>query len=837
MRPPRGHGAHPRSQLSASEKLSEQLRSFSPRTEFLSEAKARRLEEQSWDLVPNLFQDLVGYKRPVLMEWHHREDNVLSPTMQDVSGKASASQSYQGWQDQSWDTDAGVRRVREIIEAEQPQHVWLSPPSEAFSPSQHVHQGTETQKQQLSTKRRDTVKLMVGVACIVHWCVQQGIHVSVEMPAKSDAWRLPVVQGLKRKYGLRFVTVQGCMVGLQNSQGQPVRQGWSVLTTHPRVEQMLDLPCKCNRQVKHGRTEGAHMCSYPKALKHRIARAVLHEGTHYGVVEECQGKTSLLEAFGEGEMCTCSEVTLPFQHRKCAACLVGRSHKLKLERGSEDVVEGIETEEECNFSQAECAKVEKQASELQERRDYSHEACQNLIGQLPNKHQKHHRGAILDEHANILTLGAYAHGNHYGLTSWTRRLPQSFRYLVQYLKHWSPEEVFGSTIFVSKDSMHGVHRDVHNLPCSKNYLIGVTSFKQGELWLEGPGQEPKQPQVSKVTAQGQEVQGHLRSVEKRVVVFDARKWHASQPWEGTRWLVGAYTSRGSQHLAREDIRYLRQTGLMLPPKGPPMDVHFAAKPAETPEPQEGLQGEGQEEQALAGEVQRSGREDKREVERIKRKLYLLHAATGHGSVRHMVEALRRRKASPLVLQLAQQFKCSICQERAKVQPRQVSSLEPLPPKFHTISADIGHWVHPASGEHQNFMVVIDEGSRFRTAKILLKGQKQAPTSAACINYLQEVWFQVFGKPKTLRLDPAGSFRSSVVESFCDRHSIYHDVIPGEAHWQIGLAEQAVQGLKLLMTKICEADPSTPPEEALSTAVSVFNQKELVRAGTHLCNMS
>ena len=126
------------------------------------------------------------------------------------------------------------------------------------------------------------------------------------------------------------------------------------------------------------------------------------------------------------------------------------------------------------------------------------------------------------------------------------------------------------------------------------------------------------------------------------------------------------------------------------------------------------------------------------------------------------------------------------------------------------------------------MVVIDEGSRFRTAKILLKGQKQAPTSAACINYLQEVWFQVFGKPKTSRLDPAGSFRSSVVESFCDRHGINHDVIPGEARWQIGLAEQAVQGLKLLMTKVCEADMSAPPEEALSTAVSVFNQKELVR---------
>ena len=126
------------------------------------------------------------------------------------------------------------------------------------------------------------------------------------------------------------------------------------------------------------------------------------------------------------------------------------------------------------------------------------------------------------------------------------------------------------------------------------------------------------------------------------------------------------------------------------------------------------------------------------------------------------------------------------------------------------------------------MVIIDEGSRFRMARILVKGQKQAPTTAACTNYLQEGWFQVFGKPRTIRLDPAGSFRSGAFESFCDRHSIYHDVIPGEAHWQIGLAEQSIQGLKALMSKMCEADPTTTAEEALSLAVSVFNQKEIVR---------
>ena len=104
------------------------------------------------------------------------------------------------------------------------------------------------------------------------------------------------------------------------------------------------------------------------------------------------------------------------------------------------------------------------------------------------------------------------------------------------------------------------------------------------------------------------------------------------------------------------------------------------------------------------------------------------------------------------------------------------------------------------------MVVLDEGSRFRIARILTRGQKQAPNGATCTNYLSEGWFQIFGKPKTLRLDPAGSFRGEHMTGFCDRHGIYLDIIPGEAHWQIGATEQAVQGLKQLMDKLAEADP-------------------------------
>ena len=155
-------------------------------------------------------------------------------------------------------------------------------------------------------------------------------------------------------------------------------------------------------------------------------------------------------------------------------------------------------------------------------------------------------------------------------------------------------------------------------------------------------------------------------------------------------------------------------------------------------------------------------------------------------------------------------------------------MEPLPPKWHTISADIGHFHHAETNEHAQFMVIIDECSRFRTARILTKGSKQQPTAAACLQYLREGWTQYFGNPRCLRLDPGGSFRSQSVQDFCDRNDVLLDIIPGEAHWQIGVCEQAVQGLKTMMGKLSQDFPDLPAEELLSTAVRVFNQRDLVR---------
>ena len=185
--------------------------------------------------------------------------------------------------------------------------------------------------------------------------------------------------------------------------------------------------------------------------------------------------------------------------------------------------------------------------------------------------------------------------------------------------------------------------------------------------------------------------------------------------------------------------------------------------------------------------------------------------------------------------MAEEFKCSICEERRRVVPRHVASLEPLPPKFHTIVTDVGHWYHPGLKDHCQFLVVTDEGSRFRVAKIVFKGPKQQPSGATCVQFLPENWCQIFGNSRTLHLDPAGNFRSQAIQDYCDRHEVFLDMVPGEAHWKICVCEQAVQGLKMVMDKLYSAEETISAEEALATAVRVFNQRDWF-GGSHPPNM-
>lgn len=167
------------------------------------------------------------------------------------------------------------------------------------------------------------------------------------------------------------------------------------------------------------------------------------------------------------------------------------------------------------------------------------------------------------------------------------------------------------------------------------------------------------------------------------------------------------------------------------------------------EPQGDRQGSAEHPKEPEGELVFVGRHlvKERDPKEIDRKLHLLHAATGHGSIKHMVQALKTRGAGEEVLARARQFRCAICEEGRKIQPKHVASLEPLPPKFATIEADGGHWYRPGTQEVYSFVVVIDEGSRYRVARIMMKGKHKTPNASQLVAYLRRVGSNTLGRPK------------------------------------------------------------------------------------------
>ena len=206
----------------------------------------------------------------------------------------------------------------------------------------------------------------------------------------------------------------------------------------------------------------------------------------------------------------------------------------------------------------------------------------------------------------------------------------------------------------------------------------------------------------------------------------------------------------------------------------------------------------------------------------------IHRNTGHGPLEHLVRALEARKTDPRIVQLAREYRCDVCRECSRRVPRPQVSLEPLPPKWKALQADNAYWIHPHSGERVQFTLLIDEGCRFRIGKIMSVGKGSGVKAKDLVSFFQEQWKPVFGKPDKVRLDPAGSWRSNEVSEYFENIHVEVDVIPAEAHWNTSHVERAIQATKHVMYRLAAEDPQITAAEALSEAIRVENEREVVR---------
>ena len=595
-----------------------------------------------------MFEDLTGNSRVELMEIAREPDSLLASAAQARTGRSDAAcrSSLRCGHDLA--TPSGLSLALEQIQTLKPKRVWVSPPCGPYSPLQNVNQRSPAQIRELRAKRATAQRIHESTLEIVKVCLQLGIHVTVELAERCEAWRLPIFQKLRFEMGLYTAVTKGCAVGLKGQDGALMQQGWRIVTSHARLAEVTHRPCNCPTNYKHAKCEGKNAtmsARYTKEYVRLAVEALSREGNFQRVVEECSGKRSLPQGFGLGLMCTCEN-----SEGYCGSCVRERNPTSEKPEQAQAYMTSHEKDE-----------LQNQARELQrDPNKQTLEALEILLKHRPLTNLGRTRRND-DRSQDYQVFGSYAFGNHYGITNKTRMCPELCQYINQVLRKIMPKSLKWTSFALNHGTMTPIHTDHNNDARYPNGSVGFGNYRGGELWVEGSeGYEGRQGRVSvRKNAQGDVLEGREFDVRLKPLVFSPNSKHETCDWEGDRWVLTVFVSRNWETMTEGEAKELPDLGFPLPTRSA--------------------------EQAFPAEQQGSESPHARKVERIKKQLYLLHCATGHSNPRHMEQALRKRGADSLTLELAKDFSCPVCQEKCKHQPRNLAALEPLHPKLATIN--------------------------------------------------------------------------------------------------------------------------------------------------------
>ena len=170
--------------------------------------------------------------------------------------------------------------------------------------------------------------------------------------------------------------------------------------------------------------------------------------------------------------------------------------------------------------------------------------------------------------------GMFTHGPFVGLTRTCKESSWTIKYINSFIRSQGVGEWTSFVLF--RNAATGRHSDSHNLAGSTIKTTSFGNFTGGGLWLQGdpPKGVPAGVEYRK-GPDGEELKGFVIDTKEKVTTFDGKIPHATQPWEGERWTLSCYVTRGypkSDVEMRDALRELRFP-LHGVPLGVPHDDH------------------------------------------------------------------------------------------------------------------------------------------------------------------------------------------------------------------------------------------------------------------------
>jgi len=181
---------------------------------------------------------------------------------------------------------------------------------------------------------------------------------------------------------------------------------------------------------------------------------------------------------------------------------------------------------------------------------------EEILNGMPKSSDTRHPSPLepVMQDQKTMFFGAYAQGPLAGLRSQTRRYPMVIR-LLNTVIHTLCGPITRSTLFLSRNRAIGLHTDPNNHREVPNYLIPLSNFEGGQLFIES--------QHGDYSLEEDGMRGYVHEVTLPFLRFNARRRHMVLPWYGRRLVLGAFHVKDTQTLSESAQQLLKDLGFLL----------------------------------------------------------------------------------------------------------------------------------------------------------------------------------------------------------------------------------------------------------------------------------
>ena len=185
------------------------------------------------------------------------------------------------------------------------------------------------------------------------------------------------------------------------------------------------------------------------------------------------------------------------------------------------------------------------------------EDIQTVLRLLPTETPA--RGVAGDS-THSFTVGAFSKGGRVGVRANTRSFPAVTQMLTRFVRSRDPNRVFGAiACFTNLEA--DFHSDVNNDARFHNWIVPLSRFAQGGIWVEQEGGP-----VTKF-ARGRHRPGAVLDVGAGPVELPSHCLHCVLPWTGTRCVLVAFVPASLDRLKPTDKTFMSTMGFYMPHAG------------------------------------------------------------------------------------------------------------------------------------------------------------------------------------------------------------------------------------------------------------------------------